>query len=270
MWEKLWHILLEYATSIGLKLLFALALLVIGLKIIKKVKKWIQNTEKLERIDDGVRTFAVSFTGIVLYIVLFISIAMILGVPTTSFITLLASSGVAIGLAMQGALSNFAGGLMLLLFKPFKVGDFVEAGDKSGTVQEITVVYTVLVTPDNKRVTIPNGTLTNSEIINYSAEPTRRVDLTFTTAYTCDIEITKDVLLQVANAHPLVLTEPDAPVARLQTQGDSALIYTLRVWCKSEDYWTVYFDLNETVKRTFDEKGILIPFPQMDVHIDQK
>ena len=178
----------------------------------------------------------------------------------------LASCGVAIGLALQGSLSNFAGGLMILFFKPFKVGDFIEASGESGVVTEITVVYTVLTTPDNKRVTIPNGSLTNSVIENYSAEPLRRVDLTFSTDYGCDIDMVKTVIGKLVEEHPLALAEPE-PFVRLSAHGDSALTYAVRVWCKSEDYWTVHFDLTESVKKAFDQHDISIPYPQMDVHI---
>lgn len=270
--ENVWKQLADYLTQLAIttapRLIGALILLVVGLKVIKKIKKWMHTSPKLEKIDGSVRSFAVSLTGILLYILLVVLIALILGVSVTSFMTLLASAGVAIGLALQGALSNFAGGLMILLFKPFKVGDYIETASESGTVKDITVVYTVLQTPDNKQITVPNGTLTNASITNYSTEPLRRVDLTFTTAYDCDIEATKALLLKEATAHPLVLTEPAEPFARLQSQGDSALVYALRVWCKREDYWTVHMDLNESVKKAFDQNGIAIPFPQMDVHIN--
>lgn len=267
-WNALWSYLVELGTSLGLKLLSAALLLIVGLKLIKWVKKWLRKSPRLDKIDTGVRTFLVSFAGIALYALLFITIAMVLGIPTTSFITALASCGVAIGLALQGALSNFAGGLMILLFKPFKVGDYIETPDAAGTVSDITVVYTVLCTPDNKVITIPNGTLTNSVVQNYSAVETRRVDLTFTTAYDCDIEQVKALLMGVILAHPQVLVDP-APFARLSEHSESALTYTVRVWCKTEDYWNVRFDLLEAVKKEFDQNGIAIPFPQLDVHLDK-
>lgn len=268
-WNALLNWLVELGTSLGLKLLGAVILLVVGLKVIKWIKKWLQTSRKLDKVDTGVRTFLVSFAGIALYALLFITIAMTLGIPTTSFITALASCGVAIGLALQGALSNFAGGLMILLFKPFKVGDYIETPDAAGTVSDITVVYTVLCTPDNKVITIPNGTLTNSVVQNYSAVEIRRVDLTFTTAYDCDIEQVKAILMGAIMAHPQVLVDP-APFARLSEHGESALTYTVRAWCKTADYWDVKFDLTETVKKEFDKNGIAIPFPQMDVHVSQK
>ncbi len=265
-WEKILDYVIEFATSWGIKLLAALFVLIVGLKLIKAFTKWIKGTPKLDKLDPSLRSFLASFSNILLYFVLVITIASILGIPATSFITILASCGVAVGLALQGTLSNFAGGLMLLLFKPFKVGDYVEVAGESGTVAEISVVYTVILTVDNRRITIPNGSLTNSVIENYSAEEQRRVDLTFSTAYDCDIEKTKKVITDVVKAHSLVLADP-APFVRLSAHGESALTYTVRAWCKTENYWDVHFDLNEQVKEAFDKNGIQIPYPQMDVHV---
>ena len=265
-WNKIFDKLIELATTWGIKLLAAIVILIIGAKLISALAKWIKKSPKLNKIDDSLRSFLGSFTKIALYTVLIITVAMILGVPATSFITILASCGVAIGLALQGSLSNFAGGIMILLFKPFKVGDYIEAAGESGTVAEIFVVYTVILTTDNKRITVPNGTLTNSVIKNYSAEKTRRVDLTFTTSYDCDIEKTKKILTDVAVSHPYALKDPK-PLVRLSAHSDSALTYTVRIWCLNENYWDVYFDTTEKVKKIFDENGIEIPYPQMDVHV---
>ncbi len=265
--EKILDFLFELLTSLGLKIIEAAIILFIGIKLIKFVKKWIKTSSKLEKVDMGVRTFLSSFLGITLYAILFISIAMILGIPTTSFVTALASCGVAIGLALQGALGNLAGGIMILVFKPFKVGDYIEASSTSGTVTNITIMYTVLTTLDNKVITIPNGTLTNSVIENYSASDERRVDVCFTTGYECDIDKVRSVLLDVAKSHELILKDPE-PFARLTNHGENSLEYTLRVWCKASDFWDVKFDLIERVKKEFDANGITIPYPQLDVHID--
>lgn len=267
--QKIFDFLFELLASLGLKLISALIVLFIGSKLIKFCKKWIKNSPKLDKVDMGVRTFLGSFLGIALYAVLFVSIAMILGIPTTSFVTALASCGVAIGLALQGALGNVAGGIMILIFKPFKVGDYITTSSTSGTVSNITIMYTMLTTPDNKVITIPNGTLTNSVIENYSAVEKRRVDINFTTAYDCDIDTVKNILLDAAQSHEMVHKDP-APFARLTNHGDSALEYTLRIWCNAENYWDVKFDLLETVKKEFDKQGVSIPYPQMDVHIDNK
>lgn len=271
-WNEIWTNLVkfgtEFLTSWGLKLLAAIFVLIVGIKLVKVFVKFIKTSKKLNKLDESLRSFLSSFASILLYFVLIITVAMILGVPATSFITILASCGVAIGLALQGSLSNFAGGIMILLFKPFKVGDFIEASGESGTVVEISVVYTIILTGDNKRITIPNGTLTNSVIKNYSAEELRRVDMTFSTAYDCDIEKTKKVIAEVIAKHPLALTDPE-PFIRVSQHGDSALNYVVRVWCKSENYWDVNFDIIENVKVAFDKNGITIPYPQVDVHVSK-
>ena len=266
--ENLLKYLLELGTSVGLKLVFSLIILIVGLKVIKFIKKWFLNSKKLNKMDGGVRSFFASFVGIALYVLLFITIAMMLGIPTTSFVTALASCGVAIGLAMQGSLSNVAGGIMILIFKPFKVGDFVEVSDESGTVSEITVIYTVITTVDNKVITIPNGVLTNSVIINYSKNNTRRLDLKFDASYNCDIDKVKDIITSVVLRHECVIKEPE-PVIRLADHNASSLTYIVWVWCKVEDYWNLKFDLVEEVKKEFDKNNIEIPFPQLDVHLDK-
>ena len=267
--EEIMNYLVELATSAGLKLLAAIVLVIVGLKGIKWLRKWIRTSEKLNKIDNSLRSFMISFSSVVLYIVLFITVAVILGIPTTSFITMLASCGVAIGLALQGSLSNFAGGIMILLFKPFKVGDYIDAAGDSGTVTEISVVYTELLTVDNKRIIIPNGTITNSVIENYSAENIRRVDFTFNTAYDSDIDKVKKIITEILESHPKALKNPECFV-RLSAHNESALTYTARVWCKTDDYWDVNFDVIESVKKAFDENGIQIPYNQLDVHIDNK
>ena len=266
-WQSIISQISAFAASFGIKLLGAIIIFVIGLKLTSCISKWIRKSPKLDKLDSSLRSFLSSFVKIVMYIVLIITIAMILGVPATSFITILASCGVAIGLALQGSLSNFAGGLMILFFKPFKIGDFIEASGETGTVAEISVVYTELLTLDNKRITIPNGALTNSVIKNYSSEELRRVDLTFNVAYSSDDQKVKSIIKDIVDAHPKALKEPEAFI-RMSEHSDSALVYTVRVWCKNSDYWTVYLDILENVKAAFDKNNITIPFPQVDVHIN--
>lgn len=260
--------LLQLVTSFGIKLLVAIVLFFVGAKLIKKFKKFIKTSPKLEKLDVSLRSFLGNFSGIALYVLLVITVAMILGVPTTSFLTVLASLGVAIGLAVQGAFSNFAGGIMILLFRPFKVGDFIEAAGETGTVVDISVVYTVVLTLDNKRVTIPNGSLTNSVIKNYSAEPLRRVDMTFNASYKNDVDEVKEIITVVVKSHSKVLKDP-APFIRLTKHGENGLEYTVRAWCNNADYWDVYMDVMENVKKAFDYKGIEIPYNQLDVHIQK-
>ncbi|MBO5358569.1 MAG: mechanosensitive ion channel family protein [Clostridia bacterium] len=258
----------DLMASIGGKLLIALLILVVGLYIIKRIKRFIKSSHRLDKLDISLRSFLSSFASIALYIVLFITLAMVLGIPVTSFITVLATCGAAIGLALQGALSNFAGGLMILLFKPFKVGDYIEAAGEAGTVSEITVVYTVLLTPDNKQITIPNGSITNAVIENYSAKDTRRVDWLFTADYSCDSDKVKAVIENAVKSHKKALSDP-APFVRVSKCADSGVEYTARVWVNSADYWDVYFDVLDGVKKAFAENDIIVPYPQMDVHVKQ-
>ena len=267
--EALVDTLVELACTVGLKLLYALLVLVIGLKLIKWLKKKLPAFPAIERLDAGVRTFLSSALAIALYALLFISIAMILGVPTTSFIAALASCLAAVGLAMQGSLSNFAGGLMLLIFQPFRVGDYISAPEQNveGTVMEITVVYTVLRTYDGIEVTIPNGTLTNSVVKNLTTTDARRVDLPFRVDPQHPVEEVEAILAEVVAAEPRVLPDP-APFTRLTEVAGDALTYTVRIWCPNAEYWPVRFDLTRAVKDALDAHGIIVPRSQMDVHLD--
>lgn len=265
--EKILDYIFQLGASFGTKLISAILIFVIGSKLLKLIKKRTFVSEKFKKLDPGVQSFFSSFITVALYIVLFITVAMILGIPTTSFITALASCGVAISLALQGALGNLAGGIMLLIFKPFKVGDYISTQGEEGVVSKITIMYTSVKTIDNKIVTMPNGTLTNAVVKNYSAEELRRVDLTFCVSYNSDADKVKKILMDVMLSHDKILKDPQ-PFARLSAHGDSSLEYTTRAWCNTTDYWDVYFDLMEQVKKAFDENGISIPYPQMDVHIE--
>jgi small conductance mechanosensitive channel len=267
--ERYLQLIIDYVTSVGLKVLYSVVILGVGLYLIKYFIKFIANLKGFHKIDLTAQSFIKSFVSIGLKVILIIIVVSILGVPLSSVVALLASAGLAIGLALQGALSNIAGGLIILIFKPFKVGDYIETQSLSGTVKEITVFYTILATPDNKRITLPNGSLTNASITNFSAEMTRRVDLTFSAPYSVDIESVKNILLMLAENHPLILKQPK-PMSRLASHGDSALNYVLRVWCNNSDYWTVFYDLTEGVKKEFDKQGIAIPYPQMDIHMSNK
>lgn len=264
-WEEILRTLSQQAVYLLLRILAAVVILIIGHRVIKFIIKRFQRSKLCAKLDPGLSAFSVSIAKVLLYVVLVLILFGVLGVETASFLALFTSGGVAIGLAFQGAVSNLAGGVMILLFRPFRVGDYIETKDVAGTVKEINVLYTIILTPDNKRVTVPNGILTNTEITDYSAEKTRRVDLTFTAAYSSDLEQVKKLLLEEAASHEKVLQDP-APQARMQKHGQHALEFVLRAWVKPEDYWDVYFDLNESVKKSFDARGVEIPFPQLDVH----
>ena len=256
----------EQAFNLLVRLLIALVLLFIGAKLIRFCLKKFKKSKLCQRMDPGLASFTLSASKVVLYILLILILMGVLGLETTSFLALFTSGGVAVALAFQGAVSNLAGGVMILLFHPFRVGDYIETSEIAGTVKEVNVLYTVVITPDNKRVTVPNGSLTNTAITDYSAETRRRVDIVFSAAYASDIDKVKTVILDTANAHEKVLQDP-APEARLKAQSASSLDFQLRAWCAPDDYWDVFFDLNESVKKAFDQNDIEIPFPQVDVHM---
>jgi len=261
--------LVNFATTYAIKIVVSILILLVGFKIIKSIVKAMKKSKALSRLDDGVRTFFTSFTSIALKAFLIISVIGILGFPMTSVITILGSAGVAIGLALQGSLSNIAGGLIVLIFKPFTVGDFISLGDTSGTVDEIGIFYTKLITPDNRKIVFPNSAISNQTIVNVNAKSTRRVDFEFSCGYDDNLEETKKILLDIASNHPLALKTP-APEVHLSKYGDSAISFVVRVWCNTPDYWTINFDINEQVKREFDKNNISIPYPQVDVHIKEK
>lgn len=258
--------LLHYALSYGGKIVIATLVVVVGFWLVKVLLEKLKKGKLSKKLEDTVESFVFNFINIALKVIIIITAISILGVPMASVITVLATAGAAVGLALQGSLSNLAGGIMLVVFKPFRVGDFIESQGVSGSVEEITIMYTVLNTPDNKSVSLPNGALMNSTITNYSKKDLRRVDLTFCVAYDSDIDRVREVLDSIAKAHPLVLDDPATAIV-FTKQGDSALEFTVRAWAKNSDYWTVYFDINEAVKKAFDKTGIEIPYPQMDVHI---
>ena len=266
---KLWEGLGDFAVSYGFTILGTLLMLIIGPMIIKWVVKLIRRGKKFAKLDANTQTLIVDIVKVALYVILVGLIAINLGVEGTAIAAVITSCGLAIGLALQGSLSNFAGGIMILVFKPFHIGDFIEANGQSGTVKDIGIFYTVIHTPDNKVVTMPNGSLSNAVVIDYSVNELRRVDLKLSVAYDSDIELVKETLADLAEAHELVIHDDPshAPFIRLGEQADSALVFNFRVWVKASDYWTVFFDLTEASKQIFDARGIQIPYPQIDVHM---
>ncbi|MBE5810635.1 MAG: mechanosensitive ion channel family protein [Clostridiales bacterium] len=269
--EIFFEAMLELFTTIGLKIIYAILITIIGLKMIKWLKKRLPGFPFMQKLDAGLRSFICSTLAILLYALLFISVAMIMGIPTTSFIAALASCMAAIGLAMQGSLSNFAGGLMILMFKPFRTGDYISAPDLNvaGTVTAITVVYTVLRTYDNIEVTVPNGTLANSVVQDLSIPETRRCDLTFRVAHDTPVEKVEAVIGEVLAANKNVLTDPEPSVVLMEIT-DSAMLYGVRIWCPGSEYWNTRFALNRAIKLAFDANGIIMPHQQVDVHVQEK
>lgn len=260
--------LLEWATTSGVKLIIGILILSIGFKIIKKFVNHVMLLLSKRDIDLTLRKFLKFLLLSVLKVAVIIIVLEYWGMSLSSFAAVIASAGVAIGLALQGSLSNFAGGFIILLIRPFKVGDYVEAAGHGGTVEQIGLFYTQLVTPDNKQILIPNGSVSNDSLINYSAKNTRRVDLTFSVGYEDDILHVRRVLKDIVNNHKLIINEPE-PFIGVVEHGDNAIKFATRVWCKTEDYWTIYLDLLEEVKVRFDEEGITIPYPKMDLTVKE-
>lgn len=250
----------------GTKFITALIVFVIGRMIIKSVLKMMTKSIDKKSIDKSLEGFALSISKVLLNVLLAITIATMIGIEMTSFVAILGAASFAVGLALQGSLANFAGGVLILITKPFRVGDFIEAAGHTGVVKEIQVFYTILTTTDNKMIFIPNGNLSNSSSVNYSANPTRRVDLTFGIGYNDDVIKARELLTKLTSEHKMVLNDP-APMVRLSEHGASSVNFVVRAWCNTEDYWDVYFDLLETVKLEFDKEKISIPYPQMDVHL---
>lgn len=246
------------------KVVLALVTLIVGLWLIKRLMNLLES--RLTAKDPTLSKFLCGLIGITLKILLLISVASMVGIATTSFVAIMGAAGLAVGLALQGSLANFAGGVLILIFKPFKVGDVIEAQGYLGTVVEIQILYTVLNTFDNRRIIIPNGNLSNASLINYSAYNTRRCDMSFGIGYGDDIEKAKGIIRRLIENDDRAMTDP-APMVVVGGLGESSVDFTVRVWLKAENYWPFYFDMQENVKKTFDAEGISIPFPQRDVHL---
>lgn len=262
--------LLDYSMSLLMeytpRVLMALLTLWIGLRLIKWVGRLAQKVFEKRNVDETLRRFLSNLIGWVLKVLLFVSVFQMLGVATTSFVAIIGAAGLAIGLALQGTLANFAGGVLILLFKPYKQGDLVEAQGALGVVKEIQIFVTVLLSPENKTVIVPNGAMANGNITNYTAEGKIRVDMIVGVAYDADLRKAKDVLAGVLNSDPRVLQDP-APTVGVAELADSSVNLVVRPWCDPAVYWDVTFDTLENCKNALDDANIVIPFPQRDVHI---
>ena len=259
---------LDLATTYGMKIIGAILIWIIGSWVIKKIIKATRKIMSKRNYDESLQKFLVNLLGWILKIILIISILGTLGVETTSFAAILAAAGLAIGMALQGSLGNFAGGVLIMIFKPFKIGDLVEAQGELGVVKEIEIFTTKLTGLSNKEIIIPNGSLSNGNIINYTTEGTRRVDLVYGVSYDADIKQTKEVIMDVLTSHPKVLKDP-APAVTVSELADSSVNFAVRPWCNTDDYWDVYFDVTENVKIALDKAGIEIPYPHsVEIHKD--
>ena len=261
--------MIDLGISVGSKILLAIVVFLVGRWIVRRLNKLLAKILEKRHVEASLSTFVKSLVNITLTLLLIIVVIGVLGIETSSFIALFASAGVAIGMALSGTLQNFAGGVMILLFKPFKVGDTIEAQGQSGTVREIQIFNTILATPDNKIIIIPNGGLSTGMMKNFSKEATRRVDWEFGIAYGDDYTKAKKVIARLLDADSRVLKDPAYFIA-LTSLGASSVNIVVRAWVNSGDYWGVYFDMNEKVYKTFAEEDLNIPFPQMDVHVISK
>ena len=257
--------LIDWGVSAGGRIIGAVIIFVVGRFLISFLRKMLARLLAKRHVDASIQSFVKSLVNILLTILLIIAVIGKLGVETTSFAALLASAGVAIGMALSGNLQNFAGGLIILLFKPFKVGDYIEAQGTGGTVKEIQIFHTILSTPDNKMVYIPNGSLSSGAVTNFSRQTTRRVDWTFGVDYGEDYDKVKEVIQTILARDSRILADP-APFIALHALADSSVNIVVRVWVESPNYWNVYFGINQEVYATFNEKGINFPFPQLTVH----
>ena len=261
--------LVEMTLSLAMKVLIAIVIYSVGAWLIKKTKKITRIMMDKKEVDPSLRSFIISFISISLNILLILTIIGILGINTTSFAALLAAGGVAVGMALSGTLQNFAGGVMILLFKPFKIGDFVEAQGYMGTIQEIKITNTFMTTPDNKMIIVPNGPLSNGIINNFSRTGVRRVDWKIGLSYGCDVQAAKELILKMLNEDSRVLQEPATPFAGLDQMADSSIIIVARAWVLTEDFWSLYFSINEEIYAKFPENGFNFPFPQLDVNLNK-
>ena len=269
-----YSVLGQWALGFCKNLLVAALVFFIGRLLIKWIKKLVTKMLERTKTDPSLYSFLTSIVNVVLWLTLIIIVISILGIETSSFIALFASAGMAIGMALSGTLQNFAGGVMILLFKPFKVGDYIEAQGYAGTVKEIQIFNTIIRTNDAQTIIIPNGGLSTGSMKNYSTEPFRRVDLDFQFAYGTDLEQVKAAISEIQQRNTLIVKEPvkdspavAAPWIGLTKLGDSGVVVNTRSWCKSADYWTVYFYMNETVYQELKSKGFMFPFNRMDVNI---
>lgn len=266
--EQIISTIKKYALEFSYKFAGAIVALIIGLWFIRVITNGLAKLMKARNVDDSLQPFLRSLLNIALKTLLVVSVLSMLGIEMTSFVAILGAAGLAVGMALSGTLQNFAGGVMILIFKPFKVGDVITSQGYTGTVYEIQIFNTILKTPDNKHIIIPNGGLSTSSLVNFSKETTRRVDWTFGIGYGDDIDKAKSVLQQLIHDDQRIKNDPE-PFIAVSELADSSVNFTVRVWVNAPDYWGVYFSMNENVYKTFGKEGLNIPYPQMDIHVSK-
>ena len=264
LFQQTQWLFIEYS----LKVVAALAIFIIGRMIAKIIARGVLKALTLRNIDNTAASFIHNLSYGALFVFVIIAALSQLGIQTASFITIIGAAGLAVGLALQGSLSNFASGVLMIIFRPFKIGDYIEAGGEAGTVEDIQIFATRLKTPDNKVIIIPNSAIMDGSIMNYSTKPTRRVDLKIGVSYEAHLPDVKALLIKTVKAHDKVLQDEDIKVAVVEL-ADSSVNFVVRSWAKTPDYWDVYFELTENIKLALDENGISIPYPQMDIHMQK-
>lgn len=271
--NQFWHKARDFFTDVLLanvpRIIIALVLLWVGFRLVNYLTRMVRKIMQAREMDKSLQDFLGSLIGIMLKVLIIMSVMQMIGVAVTSFIAILGAAGLAIGMALQGTLQNFAGGVIILLLKPFKVGDFIEQGSTSGTVTSIQIFNTVLSTPDNKVVIVPNSQLATNSLINYTKSEVRRVDVSVGIRYDESINKVRKLLLDLASAYPEVLKEPAVPVVHVTSMGESSVNLQLRLWAKTEDYWPLYFSLNQAVLDEFSKQDIKTPFNQLSVRFEE-
>lgn len=266
--NQIWQEIVGWLSTSGVKLVIGLIAFFIVCKLVNGLSKRIKKRMEKKGVEKTIVVVTYKILRVGLKVLVFILLLGFWGIDTAGIGAAIASVGVAVGLAMQGSLSNLAGGILIIILHPFRLGDYIEAQGEEGTVEEISIFYTYLASPDNKTIMIPNGTLLNGNIVNYSKKSLRRVDLLYSVSYAQDFEKAKAVILDVIKNNEMILTDPE-PLVRVKTHNASSIDIVTRVWANSGDYWSVYFQMQEDVKKRFDAEGIEIPYPQLDVHLDQ-
>jgi len=259
---------ITYASEYGLKIVAAILIFIIGKWIVKKLTAVTKSLMEKAEVDQTLTEFAESVVYFVLLLMVILASLNALGIDTTSFLAIFGAASLAIGLALQGSLANVGAAVLIIIFRPFKVGDFIEAGGATGTVEDINLFSTIIAPVDNRTIIVPNAAIIGGNITNYSMKPNRRVDHVFGIGYDDDLKLAKNTLMEIMEADSRVLADP-APFVAVSELGDNSVNFTVRAWVDTADYWGVYFEMIESVKLKFDEKGISFPYPQMDVHMDK-
>ncbi len=265
-WNQLYDLIRTQGVELAINVAIALAIFYIGKLVVATLVRGVRKVMRRQEVDKTLETFVCNFLRIALMVVVIVAAISQLGIETTSFIAIFGAAGLAVGLALQGSLSNFAAGVLIVLFRHYKVGDFVEAAGIAGTIEQVQILTTILKTPDNKQIIVPNSQIMNSIITNYSAKDTRRIDLVIGVSYDDDLDKVRTVLQELVAAEDRILEDPACVIA-VSELADSSVNFVLRPWVRSEDYWGVRFGLTEAIKKRFDQEDITFPFPQQDVHL---